>query len=481
MRPRVVLNILGAIITILGFTMFFPLAFSFYYGEGDSWAILSSIIITISVGASLYFAFPAKGVELTHKEGFAIVALGWATACYFGSIPYLLSGTFDRLVDAYFETTSGFTTTGATVLTNIEGVPHGILFWRSLTHWLGGMGIILLGVAILPLLGIGGMELYKAEVPGPVADKIKPRIAETAKTLWLVYVLISAAETVLLLMGGMNLFESLCHTFGTMATGGFSPKNASIGHYNSVYFDVVITLFMISAGANFSLHYRLLSGRPFSYLRDSEFRFYIGLILFCIAAVTIDVRFSVYDSLAKALRYACFQVTSIMTTTGYVTADFEKWPTMSQYILLVLMFIGGCTGSTGGAIKCMRIMLLIKCGYRELYRLVHPHAIKAVKIGKEPVPPEILNSILGFFVLYILLFATAVMIMASLKLDLITAIASVAATIGNIGPGLGGVGPTDNYAHIPILGKWVLVMCMLLGRLEIYTVIILLVPEFWKK
>jgi trk system potassium uptake protein TrkH len=481
MRLGVICRTLGALTFFLGLTMIVPILFSLYYRDGDLHALIQSSLITTTTGGLLFLFFRKVVREISHKEGFVIVALGWVSAAFFGSLPYLLSGVFPNLAEAYFESMSGFTTTGATVLPAMEAAPRGILFWRSLTHWLGGMGIIVLSIAILPLLGVGGMQLFRAEVPGPVADKLRPRIAETAKILWQVYMLISAVETILLMAGGMTLFEALCHTFGTMATGGFSTRSVSIGAYNSAYYDGVITIFMILAGTNFALHYQTLTGDWRSLVRNSEVRFYWILLGGSMALVTLVLRLETYDTLKMAFRYATFQVTSIMTTTGYTTADFERWPSFVQYLLVLLMFIGGSAGSTGGGMKCMRILLLLKQGYRELIRLVHPHGIIPVRLGSRAVSGEIMNAVWGFFFLFMLIFVLASVAMALLGLDIISAFVSVAATMNNIGPGLGVVGPMDNYRSIPYLGKWILIFCMLVGRLELYTVIVLLVPEFWKR
>jgi len=481
MRLGMIFRITGALIFFLGLTMIFPLLFSLYYRDGDLWALILSAAITTGAGAFLFLIFRGTNQEISHREGFVIVALGWASAAFFGSLPYMLAGVLPSFVEAYFEATSGFTTTGATVLAAIEGAPRGILFWRSLTHWLGGMGIIVLSIAILPFLGVGGMQLFKAEVPGPVADKLKPRIAETAKVLWKVYILISGAETLLLMAGGMDLFEALCHTFGTMATGGFSTRNVSIGSYDKAYFDGVIVVFMILAGTNFALHYQALTGNFRAFYRNSEVRFYWATLAGAMLFVTLILRLHIYDTLATAFRYASFQVTSIMTTTGYTTADFEKWPSFVQYTLVVLMFIGGSAGSTGGGMKCVRILLLLKQGRRELSRLIHPHGVIPVRLGGQVVSDGVIQSVWGFFFLFILVFILASVIMSLLGLDIITAFVSVAATINNIGPGLGAVGPMDNYTSIPVIGKWILIFCMLVGRLELYTIIILLVPEFWKR
>jgi trk system potassium uptake protein TrkH len=343
------------------------------------------------------------------------------------------------------------------------------------------MGIIVLSIAILPFLGVGGMQLYRAEIPSPVVDKLKPRISDTSKTLWKAYLIITASEILFLSIGGMSLYDSINHAFCTMPTGGFSPKNASIAFYDNAYFDAVIVIFMILAGINFSLHYRAIQDGPRIFWKDPECRVFLGLFFAITALVTFDIYGSVYDTVSSAFRYASFQVSSIITTTGFATADFELWPTVSCAILLICMFLGGMAGSTGGGLKTMRVMLLLKHGYQEIFRIVHPHAVTTIKLGGRPVPQETLNSIWGFFTLYLLLFVAASISMALLGLDMVSSFSSVAACIFNVGPGLGIVGPVDNYMGIPIPGKWILIFCMLLGRLEIYTVLVLLTPEYWRK
>jgi trk system potassium uptake protein TrkH len=466
----------------LGLTMVFPLLFGLYYQDESVLPLLKSIAVTLGTGLVIYLVFrSAKGEVMSHREGMGVVAIGWTAAGLFGALPYYCGGVFSTFADAFFESVSGFTTTGASVLINIEIVPRGLLFWRSLTHWLGGMGIIVLSLAILPFLGVGGMQLYKAEVPGPAPDKLKPRIRDTAMVLWKVYVLFSAAETLLLMLGGMDLFQALCHTFGTMATGGFSTRQASIGSYHSPYIDTVVILFMLFAGINFSLHYQFLKGDLRAFWRNPEFRFFIGAVVIFVLAVSSNVYHTVYETFSEAIRFGGFQVISIITTTGYTTADFEKWPSLSQTILLFCMFLGASAGSTGGGMKCLRIMLLLKHSYKQLFSLIHPRAVTQVKLGGRPISDEVLHSIWGYFVLYLGVFIVSSFLLAAMGVDVATSFAAVAATIGNIGPGLGLVGPTDNYAHIPMLGKWLLIFCMLLGRLEIYTILILFVPEFWRK
>ena len=482
MHFRIITRFIAALIFFLGVSMALPLLVSLFYKDGSTRALLLSMFITTLIGLILFF-FTKKQEDnyLSHRDGVAIVTIGWIMAGLFGTLPFIFSNAIPNFTNAFFESVSGFTTTGASVITDIEGLPEGILFWRSLTQWLGGMGIILLSIAILPFLGVGGMQLYKAEVPSPVVDKLKPRMSETAKTLWKVYVLITIIQILLLLAGGMSVFDSVCHAFCTMPTGGFSTKNASIAHYDSAYFDVVILIFMLLAGINFSLHYKLLKGDFKVFGRDPECRVFLALVGAFILIITWDIYGNTYASFAKALRYAAFQVGSIITTTGFVTADYEKWPALSQLILLSCMFVGAMAGSTGGGIKIMRLMIMIKHGYQQIFQIIHPHAVTTVKLGGKPVPQDILNSIWGFFIIYVGLFIAATLIMASLGLDVISAIASVAASIGNIGPGLGMVGPVKNFLDVPEVGKWVLIFCMLLGRLEIYTVILLLTPEYWRR
>lgn len=482
MRWSFILNIIGMLIIFLGICMIFPLFFGLYFKDQSIIPLAKSMGVTIGSGLSLVLCFRRTKVEhISHREGIAIVAIGWTAIGFFGAFPFYLGAEFNTFVDAFFESVSGFTTTGSSILTNIEAVSKGLLFWRSFIQWLGGMGIIVLSVAILPFLGVGGMQLYKAEVPSPVPDKLKPRIRDTATVLWKVYALISLAQVLLLMIGGMNLYDALCHAFTTMPTGGFSTKSASIAHFDSVYFDTVIIIFMLMAGINFSLHYQFLRGKPLVFWRDSECRFFLGSVLILIVIVTFNIYGTVYETMGRAFRYGAFQVVSIVTTTGYATADYELWPAMSQLILLLCMFLGASAGSTGGGMKCLRVMLALKFCYKELFSLIHPRAVKHIKIGGVSVHEDVVRSVLGFMGLYVGLFAFSSVLIASMGVDLVTSVASVAATIGNIGPGLGMVGPTDNYAHIPYLGKWVLIWCMLLGRLEIYTVIILFVPEFWRK
>lgn len=460
--------------------MLLPLPFSIYYGDSDVMPIIYSAVITMCFGAASLI-IPKKKADLRPKEGFAVVTFGWIILSAFGSLPFLLSGSIASPTDAFFETMSGFTTTGSTILTDIEALPHGILFWRSLTHWIGGMGIIVLSIAILPFLGVGGMQLFKAEVPGPIADKLTPRVTETAKILWGVYLIFTIIETGLLMFGGMTLFDALCHSFGTMATGGFSTKNASVGGYNSPFIDYVIIIFMFIAGTNFSLHYKLFRGKIREYWSSHEFRVFVYIVLAATFVISIDVYINMASSVEKSFRDTLFQVLAIITTTGFGSADYEKWSTSSQIILMILMFVGGMAGSTGGGIKVIRIYILAKFVFSEIVRLLHPQAIVSVKIGKTTIDRKTIMNIAGFFAVYMFITISSVLAMSFLGLELDTSIGTVIATINNIGPGIGTVGPTENFAHIPDIGKWLLSFLMLVGRLEVFTVIILLAPSFWRK
>lgn len=482
MSFSVLFYLVGFLNLILAGSMILPLLVDLIYKENQSSGLLISIAVTAASGLLMnLLCRGSKKKELSHREGFAIVGFAWLSASFFGSLPYLFTGSLNNFTDAWFETVSGFTTTGSTILADIEKHSHAILFWRCLTQWLGGMGIIVLSLAILPFLGIGGMQLYKAEVPGPTADKLRPRISQTARILWEVYVLLSGVEALLLFWGGMNLFDALCHTFSTMATGGFSPKNASIEFYRNPFIEYVITIFMFLAGANFSLHYQALKGNLKFLWQDEEFRFYISLTVVSTFIISFALWKNFPESLEKTFRLSIFQVVSILTTTGFCTADFEKWPVSSQLLLLFLMFIGGCAGSTGGALKCIRIYVLLKQGFKELRQIIHPHAVLPVKLGGKIISPDTLSGLWGLFFLYLIIFLIASLFLALLGVDFLTSISAVATTLGNVGPGLGTIGPSENFAHLPAAAKWILSFCMLLGRLEIYTLLVLFAPEFWRK
>lgn len=480
-NARLIVKFLGILLGIEALFMLTSLPFSLYYHE-DVLPILYSAGITSFIGLIMWFStrnYTDKNVS--RREGYILVSITWVVISFFGALPFLFSNTVASLSDAFFETMSGFTTTGASILTDIEITPKGILFWRSMTHWLGGMGIIVLSLAILPLLGIGGMQLFVAEVPGPVPDKLHPRVTETAKRLWGIYVLLTLAETILLMFGGMSLFDALCHAFGTMATGGFSTQNASVANY-SPYIQYVIIFFMILAGTNFTLHYFALKGKFKKVVYNEEFKFFIGLLFGISIIIAIALIWYQNYPFEKAFRDSLFQVVSIVTTTGFVSADYLKWtPTFLWFIIFLLMFTGGSAGSTGGGIKIVRILLLFKNSVLELKRLIHPNAIIPLRFSGKSVSRDIITNVLAFLIIYLIIFALGSLFMSILGLDFESAIGSVAATLGNIGPAIGSVGPVDNYAHIPEVGKWFLSFLMLLGRLELFTILILFTPAFWKK
>jgi len=444
--------------------------------------------ITIVSGfAFVYFVrrfFPATKDELEDlnaKDGLAVVGLSWIFLSAFGALPFFLSGEVSSYTDAFFETASGFTTTGATIITQIEALPRGILFWRSLTHWLGGMGIIVLSVALLPALGRGAYQLYRAEAPGPTAERVRPKMKETAKTLWAVYFILSLAETLLLMAGGMPFFDALCHTFGTMATGGFSTRTASIGAYGG-YIQWIIILFMFLAGASFMLHYQALRGRVTSYFKSEEFRTYVILIIVSILIFTAVLSMWSGQFNESTVRASSFQVVSILTTTGYTTADFSLWPVFLKYVLILLMFVGSCAGSTGGGMKVIRIMVVIKLAFSTIKQAILPNAILPVKIDARPIPDTYILRTATFFLIYMSLFAVGTVFMTiSDSTDLVTAFAASVACLSNIGPGLGKVGAMENYAWISMPGKWMLSFLMLAGRLELYSILVLLVPATWRK
>lgn len=454
--------------------------FSLFKSNGGFWPLITGASVTLFTGILGWLLTLNVNKTVSKKEGYLVVTFSWILISFFGSLPFFLSGYFESFTDSFFETISGFTTTGASILTDIESLPKGLLFWRSLTHWIGGMGIIVLSLAILPLLGIGGMQLFVAESPGPTFDKIHPKVKETAKRLWAIYILFTVLETVLLMIGNMPFFDAICHAFGTMATGGFSTQNSSIADY-SAYIQYIIIVFMILAGTNFSLHFYLLSGKPKLMWKNEEFRLYLAIIVIITTLISVGLVYNLGINKEKAFRDTIFQVVSILTTTGFVTTDYLNWPQVFWILLFLLFFVGGSAGSTGGGVKVTRILLLIKNSLLELKRLVHPNALIPVRLNNKPVSQNIVFVVISFFLIYISLFAIGVFVLSGLGLDFISAIGVSASSLGNIGPGLGSVGPIENYAHLPQLAKWFASFLMLLGRLELFTVLIIFSPTFWKK
>ncbi len=477
---KVILNIVGFLLILEGVFMLLGISFSLYYGDNDIKVLLLCGLGTIIIGAATFFFTRQFSNDIKKREGYIVVSIGWIVLSIFGAIPFVLHGAIPNYTDAFFETMSGFTTTGASILNDIESLPHGLLFWRSVTQWIGGMGIIVLSLAILPILGVGGMQLFVAEVPGVTKDKIHPRIKETAKRLWGIYVLLTLAETALLYFGGMTFFDAINHSFTTMATGGFSTKQASIAYYESPFIHYVITAFMFFAGTNFTVHYYLLHKNWGVIKKNDEFRYYGLFILFATVVITISLVIDNYAGFEKSFRDTIFQVVSIVTTTGYVTFDYELWGPFFQVIFFLLLFIGGCAGSTGGGIKIVRHTLLIKNSFSELRRLIHPRAVIPVRFNKSSVPQEIISNVLAFFFFYVSIFVLGTIIMSMIGTDFITAIGSVATSLGNVGPAIGSVGPSQNFSHIPDFGKWFLSFLMLLGRLELFTILLMFSPAFWK-
>ncbi len=482
MNYRIIINIVGYLLILTGLFMFSGVIVSLIYNENDFFSLLISSIGTSLVGIILwYFTKKNSNKELGKREGYIIVTLGWIVMSLFGSIPFVIHGSIPNYTNAFFETISGFTTTGASILNEIEKLPHGLLFWRSLTQWLGGMGIIVLSIAILPLLGIGGMQLFIAEVPGPTKDKIHPRVKETAKRLWGIYFLLTVAETILLTIGGMTLFDAINHSFTTMATGGFSTKTASIAYYDSPFIHYVIIIFMFFAGTNFTLHYYAIHGKFNVIKKNNEFRFYLfSILIFAFIITIIHLPHDLFD-FEESIRQSLFHVTSLVTTTGYVTSDYENWAPFSRMLFFALLFFGGCAGSTGGGIKSVRHLLLYKNSVLELKRLVHPRAVIPVRINGKAINPEIISNVQAFFIFYILIFVFSSILLSILGMDFITSAGAVATCLGNVGPGIGTVGPVNNFSHLPDIVKWILSFLMLLGRLELFTVLIIFSPSFWRK
>jgi len=408
------------------------------------------------------------------KSGYLFVSLAWVAASTVGSLPFILSGATGSFTDAFFETMSGFTTTGASIFSDVEVLPRSILFWRSTTHWLGGMGIVVLTVAIFPLLGLGGLQLVEAEAPGPSVDKITPHMSGTSKRFWLIYVLLTTAQILLLRAGGMGLFDAVNHTFATMATGGFSTWNASVGHFKSAYIDTVITLFMVLAGMNFSLFYKIGKGKLREVSRDSELRAYLAVFLGASLLIALDlVRNGVFGGFGTAFRYGAFQSASVLTTTGFATANFDLWPPFSRTVLVALMLVGGCSGSTAGGIKVVRYLVLVKQSLTELKYLVFPRGVFAVRLNREPVRKMVIFDAASFFFLYFVTAMACTLVVSSAGYGFETAFTATLATLGNIGPGLGLVGPVCNYGFLPDYATWTLSFAMLAGRLELYTVFVL--------
>ena len=490
---KIIAHIMGLLLAVNGSFMLIASVMSAVYQDGVLFQMVLSGLITLAIGGLVMFFTRAHKKELDKRDGYIVVALGWVIMSLAGTLPYLFTGAIPSFTNAFFETMSGYSTTGASILNDVESLPKGILFWRSITHWIGGMGIIVLAVAILPLLGIGGMQLFAAEAPGPAGDKLHPRITDTAKRLWLIYVGYTAAETLLLSMAGMSFFDAINHSLSTLSTGGFSTKNASIAHWNDTpLIQYIIMFFMFLAGTNFVLSYFAFKLKFSKIFRDEEFKTYL-ILLIAISAIFagviyFNVDFSVssivhpmvWGELEASVRHGLFQILAIVTTTGFVTADYAIWTPILTISLFGLMFLGGSSGSTSGGIKIVRHLVMIKNGVLEFKRTLHPNAILPVRYNTKAVQRPIVFNVLGFFILYMLSFIVGVIVFSVLGLDFKTALGAAASTLGNVGPALGDLGPIHTYANLPGLAKLWATFLMLIGRLELFTVLILFTPFFWR-
>ncbi len=482
MSPRSIIHYLGLLLALVGGVMAVPAVFSLIRGEAAGSSIAAAAEITIICGGLSYFLTRRGRKQLTQKEALVVVVGSWFTVSAFGALPYAFSGALPNYLDAFFETMSGFTTTGATVMTTITGQPDGILLWRSLTQWLGGMGIIMLFVALFPLLGIGASQMAEAEMSGEKGERLTSRIRDTAKALWLIYVGFTLLCFGTLALAGLPLLDSVNISLTTMATGGFAPVNLSIEDYQSVPVELIVNVFMVIAGINFALFYHLLiKGKPSRLLRNPEFQLYIGLLGATAFLLTLDLVFHNVYPLDDALRLSAFQVTSIMTTTGYSTANFDQWPNFSRAVLLMLMAVGGMAGSTAGGLKVIRSLILFKYTYRRVILAFNPNAVIPIKLGGLVLPEKTISRTVGITVAFFAVMWGGFLLMSALGLDVETALSSVVTTLSNVGPGLGGIGPYENFAWIPGLGKVVLIFLMLAGRLELFTLLIVLTPAFWRR
>ena len=475
---RVIANMLGNVLWVEGLLLILPLLVTFIYQDGGTMAFLMTIALALMIGVPLSRIKTKKSAYFA-KDGMIAVGLSWIAVSMVGALPFYFSGEIPSYIDAFFETVSGFTTTGSSILTDVEALTHGMLFWRSFTHWVGGMGVLVFVLALIPKSNERTMHIMRAEVPGPTIGKLVPRLKQTAMILYQIYMVLTIIETVLLLLGGMPLFDSLCHSFGTAGTGGFGIKATSIGYYDNAYYDAIITIFMILFGVNFNIFYFILIKDFKQAFKDAEMRTYFGIIALSILLIAINI-LPMYDGFLEAIRYSSFQVGSIITTTGYSSCDFNLWPTFSKIILFLLMFIGASAGSTGGGIKVSRIMIVAKKIKMDLQKLIHPQKVDAITMNGKIVPEETVNQILSFFGCYMLILAFCVLAVSLDGFDFESTVTSVVACLSNIGPGLGVCGPMGSFADFSDLSKIILSGAMLIGRLEIYPILILIVPLYWK-
>lgn len=478
---KVVAFILGILLLIEGAFMMLIVPVSLYYHDSDTIYIFLSAFLTLLSGFLLWAIFRNRNKSVGKREGYLLVTLAWVVFSFYGALPYFTSGAMTSFVNAFFEAVSGFTTTGATVSVNVESLSHGLLLWRSLTQWIGGMAVIILALVVLPQLGIGGIQLFAAEVTGPLTERLHPRIKETVKRLLVVYVLITLAQVVLLRLGGMNVYDAVCHSFSTISTGGFSTKQDNIAHYTSPFIHYVFIIFMMVAGLNFTLTYFAFHLRFKQIWRNEEFKAYLSFFIIFVPVLTAILIFFQHGAIERSFRLALFEVASIVTTTGFTVVNYLNWIPAAWILLLLLMFLGGCYGSASGGVKVIRVLVLLKQGFLELKRLIHPNAIIPARIEQEAVKPELITSVLAFITVYVLVIVSGILIIAFLGYDLETSMGAVIASVGNIGPAIGKVGPGTNYAFFSEPAKLILSGLMIVGRLELFTVLILFTPAFWKK
>ncbi len=490
MNIKAIFNVVGVLLILLSGLLVLPIGVSLYFDSppaaghmSETLAFSATLVISLVTGFCLWKLLPSGLEKLRDREGFAIVATSWLFIALFGAFPFYLTGVCPQFIDAFFESMSGFTTTGASILTDIDAAPKGILFWRNLTQWMGGMGIILLSLAIFPALGIGSFHLFKAEVPGGVTvERVQPRLAETAKILWKTYLVLTLLEIGFLKLGGMDWFDAVCHTFSTVATGGFSPHNGSIGVFDNLYFESVIILFMFLGAVNFILHFQLVTGNIKAVFKNPELRFYCGMVLIGILVATWGLsQASPDESLGKSFRNAAFTVVSINSTTGFVTDDFNQWPNFLRIMILGIMIVGGCAGSTSGSLKAIRFIILFKIIFRELQKLVYPRAIFHVKVAGKTIDPDDLTNVVALTCLFFGIATLGGIFLSFMGVDLTTAVSASVASLFNIGPGLGQVGAMGHYADIPAPGKGIIISYMLMGRLEIFGILLLFLPMTWRK
>ena len=479
MNYKMIAYVLGFVLKIEAAFMTLALIVALYYKENSAWAIAITMAVTLAVGF-LLGSVKLKNKVIHAKEGLVTVALSWIVMSLLGTLPFYISGTIPSYLDGFFEVVSGFTTTGASILTDIESLPKGILFWRSFTHWLGGMGILVFVLAILPMTSGHSLHLMRAESPGPETGKLVPNMAKTAKILYTIYFLMTVVEIILLMVAGMDLYDAAVHAFGTAGTGGFSVRNASIAAYDSVAVDSIITVFMILFGVNFSLYYLILAKNFMQAVRSEELRIYLITIIASMTIITFNI-LPMYPSITEALRFSSFQVGSIITTTGYATANTDLWPQLSKTILILLMFFGASAGSTGGGLKAVRILLLFKIARRDLNKILHPNTVKIVKLDRKRVSEDTVSSVKSFFFVYLVITALSVLLVSFDGFDIETTSTAVFACINNIGPGFGMVGATGNYSEFSDFSKIILAFNMLVGRLEVYPMILMFVPSVWRK